>query len=119
MSNQKGYIGAVVAAFFVVLTIIALVAFPVYYVKGTERTETLDVKKTERVQDQNGNGAKYLFYTEQGTYENTDSLLNGKFNSSDLYGEVEGGKTYDCKVYGWRIPFFSQYPNVVSCKESK
>lgn len=114
MKNQKGYIGVIVAALIAVF-IIGLIFFNFYYVKGTERKETFTVNKLERVQS--GDVSKYLVFTDTGVYENTDSLLNGKFNSSDLYNQLEEDSKYTCTVYGWRIGFFSQYPNLVSCDE--
>jgi Protein of unknown function (DUF1523) len=35
-----------------------------------------------------------------------------------VYGALDVGKTYQMKVYGWRIPFFSMYPNIVWVKEA-
>ena len=52
----------------------------------------------------------YLIYTKDATYEITDSWLYGRFDSSDLYGRIEVGKTYKVKVGGTRVPFLSVYP---------
>lgn len=60
---------------------------------------------------------KYLIYTDHGVYEDTDNLLQLKFNSSDLYGDLQEGHTYDCTVVGFRLPFFSSYKNLLSCEE--
>lgn len=65
---------------------------------------------------------KYLVFTklEDGSvrvFQNTDSPLEWKFNSSDIQGELEVGKTYALRTYGWRIPFFSKYENLVSVTE--
>ena len=77
----------------------------------------LTVKDKERVVNRNGQGSKYLVWSEDETFENVDSLFKGKFNSSDLYGKLEIGKTYNCRVYGWRNSFFSMYRNIIECKE--
>lgn len=96
------------------------------YTYGTADTATFTVTDKERVMtsstDSNGNSSvssKYLIFSEHETFENTDSLLKGKFNSSDVYGKLHRGKTYICEVYGWRIPFLSNYRNIVSCAEAK
>jgi hypothetical protein len=65
---------------------------------------------------------KYLIFTklsngEVRVFENTDSLIEGKFNSSDVYGSIEKGKTYKFETYGWRLPFFSAYENIIGAKE--
>ena len=55
----------------------------------------------------------YLIYTNQGVFRNDDARWFLKFDSSDFYGNLEKGKTYNLKVYGWRIPILSMYPNIV------
>lgn len=82
-----------------------------------ESNVTITVKDKERIVDRDGEGSRYLIWSEDETFENVDSLIKGKFNSSDLYGRLEEGKTYDCKVYGWRNGFFSWYRNIIECKE--
>ena len=82
-------------------------------------TIKVTVKKSERVTTGSGENIsnKYLIFTDKGVFENTDSFVEFKFNSSDLYSEIEEGKSYNFKVYGWRIPFFSMYKNVVKIVE--
>lgn len=55
---------------------------------------------------------KYLVYTDDGTYEITDSLFWPRFDSSDLYGYIEVGKTYEFTVAGYRVPLLTMYPNI-------
>lgn len=85
------------------------------YYETSEVTFTVEDK--ERVMDRGGDGARYLVWSKDETFENVDSLLKGKFNSSDLYGQLKEGQTYTCEVYGWRNSFFSLYRNLVKCKE--
>jgi Protein of unknown function (DUF1523) len=59
----------------------------------------------------------YLIYTDHGVYRNDDAGWHVKFNSSDVYGNLDVGKHYRLKVYGWRIPIFTMYPNIVTAKE--
>lgn len=77
----------------------------------------LTVKDKERVVDRDGKGSRYLVWSEDETFENVDSLIKGKFNSSDLYGKLQEGKTYNCRVYGWRNSLLSMYRNIIECKE--
>src|SRR5690606_22667275 len=79
-------------------------------------TITAQVVKTERVCSSQED-CKYLVFTDKGVFENTDSLLNFKWNSSDIYGELKAGETYTFHVYGYRIPFFSMYKNIVSVEK--
>lgn len=52
-------------------------------------------------------------------YEITDSLFKGRWDSSDLYGSIEVGKTYEIRIAGQRWPFFSMYQNIYEVKEVK
>ena len=59
----------------------------------------------------------YLIYTDAGVFRNDDAGWFMKYNSSDVYGNLDEGKHYRLKVYGWRIPIFSMYPNIVRAEE--
>ncbi len=61
--------------------------------------------------------SKYLVFVETDggntvTLEVTDGLAVGRFNSSDVYGDIKRGETYTFKTIGMCIPIVSQYPNV-------
>lgn len=85
------------------------------YTYGTKDYVTVKIKKMERIHGEKS--GKYLIFTENEVFQNTDSILYGKFNSSDLYGSLEAGKTYKLKVYGWRIRFLSMYRNIITVDE--
>ena len=67
--------------------------------------------------------SKYLVFgidektAEPRAFENTDSTLELKFNSSTLQVKVEraekNGDTCAIDTYGWRIPLFSKYENII------
>ena len=61
----------------------------------------------------------YLIFTDHGVYRNDDALWHIKYNSSDVYGMLDKGGLYNVKVYGWRIPIFSMYPNIVKVSPTK
>lgn len=110
-------VGIVIAAIIIGLFILGGNLIGSYY---NEETVTLTVKDKERVVDRGGDEARYLIWSEDGeTFENVDTLIKGKFNSSDIYGQLERGKTYSCKVHGWRNGFFSMYRNIINCSEIK
>ncbi len=56
----------------------------------------------------------YMIYTTKGVFTDSDSLVKGKFNSSDVYNALEKGCTYTFNVHGWRNHFFSMYKNIDS-----
>lgn len=100
-------------------TVLALgVGISALYNYGTSDNVDFTVRDRERIVTGSGEStsSKYLIFTEEGeVFENTDSWLRLKFNSSDVYGQLEEGEDYNCDVYGWRIPFFSMYRNIVDC----
>lgn len=96
----------------------------IYMTTYNDHTYTITVTDKERVNTNNADNAvsKYLIFgtDENGdskVFENTDSFLRFKFNGSDIYGEMEVGKTYEITVVGYRVPFFSAYENIVYIDE--
>lgn len=59
----------------------------------------------------------YLIFTDHGVFRNDDAFWHFKYNSSDVYGLLDNGKRYNLKVYGWRIPILTMYPNIVKATE--
>lgn len=79
---------------------------------ANKQIKTVDNKKT------------YLIYTqmEDGdtrVFKNTDSLLEFKFDSEDIYGGLRINRTYEIKTYGFRIPLTGNYENIVRIKGIK
>ena len=79
------------------------------------------VAVTDKVVKNYGNNSKYLVFTEDtngtiSTFEITDSWLNGRFNSSDIYAAIKIGNTYTFIVGGSRNEFMSWYPNIYECE---
>lgn len=74
------------------------------------------VKKTEQRCEQ-GSACRYLVFTDKGVFENVDSHLELKWNSSDLYGELVVGQKFRIDYYGVRFGFFSMYPNIVGLEK--
>lgn len=79
---------------------------------------TVTEKQVKRYNDSD----KYLIFTEledgsTKVFENTDSLIEWKFGSSDMYAKLKEDHTYKIKTYGWRIPFLSWYENIIGVEE--
>lgn len=69
----------------------------------------------------NDDDGKYLIFTEDkdgniATFEITDSLIAGRFNSSDVYAAIKVDNTYTFTVGGSRNEFMSWYPNIYKYK---
>ena len=100
---------------YVLLAAVLLFGYSTAYYLSSE-TVDITVKDKERITTGSGKNisSKFIIYSENEVFENTDSWLFFKFNSADYQNKLEVGKTYKVKVAGWRIPFLSMYRNVVS-----
>lgn len=62
--------------------------------------------------------SKFLIFTktEDGVtrvFSMEDTWIKGRWNTADDYAEIEVGETYTFTVIGWRIPFISEYENII------
>ena len=64
---------------------------------------------------------KFMIATEDRPFVNYDAKYRFKFNSGTIQNDAIKlrGKLVKIKKYGWRIPIFSQYENVVKIEEVK
>lgn len=79
------------------------------------------VTVTDKTVKNDGDDGKYLIFTEDkdgniATFEITDSLIAGRFNSSDVYAAIKIDNTYTFTVGGSRNEFMSWYPNIYEYK---
>ena len=70
------------------------------------------------------NGDQYMIYTidDEGrshVFKDTDYLPLLKFNSSDIYAEIQIGETYKFSVRGIRIPILSSYQNIYKIEKEE
>lgn len=101
-----------------VIGIIAVVLFGAYYYSTVE---FIELKVNDKEITVSGNhehtSSKYLVFTDDEVFENTDSWLFLKFNSSDIQNKLKPNEKYVVKVVGWRIPFLSMYRNVLEVQK--
>lgn len=76
--------------------------------------ETLIVRILDKENVVANEHSQYLIFTDKEVFVNEDSLLEGKFNSSDFYRDIHVDQCYTFEVYGWRIPVFSSYRNIAT-----
>lgn len=98
--------------------LIIAVIFTTYIYFYIDSSEVIKITVTGKERITTGIGknidSKFIIYTENEVFENTDSWIYFKFNSSDFQGKFKVEETYEVKVAGWRIPFLSMYRNIVS-----
>lgn len=57
----------------------------------------------------------YIVFSKDGrAFKNEDTLLYGKFNSSDLQAKLQVGGTFRLKLSGYRSGFLSSYENIIA-----
>ena len=97
----------------VAIAIILILACSVVPAMHTEY-HTIEVTKTEITGDND-----YMVFgrdTTSGaikTFTLNDSFWHGNWDTADDYATLEIGQTYTFKTSGWRIPLFSEFPNII------
>ena len=82
-------------------------------IKYTNEEEIEILVKDKYIKNNSKGNDKYLIVDENNnTYEITDLFFKGKWNSTDLYNQLENNKKYKIKTTGKRIQFLSMYPNI-------
>jgi len=102
------------------LVIVVVLGFWAWHVEyGTERTVTFKIASKD--DQSSGSSHKYLIFTSGNhVYEDTDSILHGKQDSSNVWAMLHVGNTYTCPVYGFRIFFMSSYQDILDgCRLDK
>lgn len=91
-----------------------LLVFYSYFVADTVVTTVNDAQMTKV------NGM-FMIATDYRPFVNFDAKYRLKFDSGTVQNEAIKlrGKKVKIKKYGWRIPMFSMYENLVSIEEEK
>jgi hypothetical protein len=85
-----------------------------YFVADTVHTRITDAQMTKV-------DGRFMIATEYRPFVNYDVWYRFKYNSGTLQNEAIRlkGKAVKIKKYGWRIPLFSEYENVLRIEEVK
>ena len=106
--------GKVIIGFAILMVLIVVSLVFTEILKNFHKEYNQEFTVTGKENVKSGNSGKYLVYTNKTTYEITDSLLNWRWDSSDVYGNIQIGKTYTATLQGFRSPFMSWYPNILN-----
>jgi hypothetical protein len=85
-----------------------------YFVADTITTRITDAQMTKV-------DGRFMIATEDRPFVNEDVWYRFKFNSGTVQNDAIRlkGKAVRIKKYGWRMPMFSKYENVVKIEEIK
>jgi len=83
-----------------------------YFIPDTITTKITDAQMTKV-------DGKFMIATEDRPFVNYDAKYRFKFNSGTVQNEAIRlkGKVVKLRKYGWRLPLFSKYENVVKIEE--
>lgn len=111
--SEKGFVDIVVG-FIVGAIILGLIGVAIYF--GTieyQNEETIEITVKDKYIKRSGETDLYLVVSNSGdTYKIEDLLWKGKFNSTDLYNQLDVGNKYKITVTGVRLQYFSMYKNI-------
>ncbi len=103
-----------IRAILTVIVVCILTILYSYFIPDTIMTRITDAQMTKV-------DGKFMIATEYRPFVNEDAKYRFKFNSGTIQNEAIRlrGKVVKIKKYGWRIPIFSRYENVVKIEEVK
>lgn len=105
--------------------IIIAIVFVIFSCMYSFNDHTYQVTITDKERINQVKDSKYLVYCDEIdgrddlVFQNTDLLLRGKFDSSNIQSSLKVGNTYEITVVGFRFPLFSKYENIISVKDIK
>ena len=97
--------GFVLFLVLIIIAVFGLHACTTSLAQGNQHTEIVTVCDKGSVQT--GSGDSH-YYGSEGT----------RFNSADLYGKIQVGKTYIIKSYGYRVPWASSFWNITEITQT-
>ena len=119
--NTKTFFVAIMVS---VILVLSIGYEAIFSFNDTEYTITVTDK--ERIYEGSGDtsSSKYLVFGDDDSgnslvFENTDCFIRGKWNSSNIQGQLKKGNTYKITVIGYRVSFFSMYQNIIKIEEAK
>ena len=97
----------------VILVFILTIVYS-YFIPDTVMTKITDAQMTKV-------DGRFMIATEDRPFVNEDARYRFKFNSGTIQNDAIRlrGKVVRIKKYGWRMPLFSRYENVVKIEEVK
>jgi len=103
-----------VKTIFIVIVIAVVALLYSYFISDTLATKITDAQMTKV-------DGRFMIATEDRPFVNFDAKYRFKFNSGTIQNDAirMKGKSVKVHKYGWRLPVFSMYENVVKIEEIK
>lgn len=115
--NAGEKIGIGIFVLFMLYMLLNLVIIPIYYNSVEDHECIATVTDKERHE-----AGYYLIFCEDFdgntvVLKNDDTMLRGKFDSSNMQQQIKENQTYKFHVNGYRSEFWSLYENILSFEE--
>jgi len=98
----------------ILITSAAVIGLPIAYNFGTAGTTTITVEETFMMKGSNEPDTMLIRTTDGDLFMVDDSLLRWEFRSADLWSDMSAGETWEVEHFGWRLGFFSWFPQIYS-----
>lgn len=110
---------AAVVAWFVLIVVLVVggVVWEIATVTHRETVTGCKVVDKDRTTNSKGVSDARIYTDNCGVFQVKDSWTSGTWSSADRYNKIKVGKTYDFDTQGRRVPFFSQFPNIIQARE--
>jgi hypothetical protein len=114
-SNAAKWVAGIVA----VVLVVVLVVFVAKAYYGEDVHQHCVVTDKDRTRNNDGSSDTRVYTENCGTFTVSDTLVKGKFNSADTFGQLRNGHTYTLTTIGWRFGLTSSFPNIIEAVEEK
>lgn len=113
LKSEKGFV-EVIVGFVVGAIILGLIGAFIYFATiEYQNEETIEITVKDKYIKRSGENDLYLVVSSSGdAYKIEDLLWKGKFNSTDLYNQLDIGSKYKITITGVRLQYFSMYKNI-------
>lgn len=78
---------------------------------------TCTVEDKDRTSNSKGVSDMRIYTTDCGNLTVADAMFRSNYHSSDTFAAIKPGHRYEFTTIGFRIPFMSEFPNIVEAKE--
>jgi hypothetical protein len=108
-----------IGGFVAVVLAVLFIGFPVYTVASYKHVQhmTCTVTDKDRAANNNGGSDMRVYTKECGNLVVADATFRKNFHASDTYAGIKVGRTYRVETIGFRIPFLSEFPNIMEARE--
>lgn len=117
-SSSSSDLFAVAGGLMFVLLLAALIVTSVVSAAHTQDYRGCTVTDKDRTRGTDGKSDARV-YTSCGVFTVSDSILSTRWDSADVYSRVQVGTAYDIHARGYRIPFLSRFPNILTAEVSR